>query len=94
MQRLRTTLKSLAAKRSFYEEQINYYNQYVKTCLDNLAAKRFAWLRIRGCHTTLRFNLTYDENYQFAGCIVTFDIMTFITQIRTLQDRADDSKDL
>jgi len=40
MMRLKRTLKALAAKRSFYEEQINYYNQYVKTCLDNLAAKR------------------------------------------------------
>jgi len=40
MTRLKRTLKALAMKRSFYEEQVNYYNQYVKTCLDNLAAKR------------------------------------------------------
>jgi len=40
MIRLKQTLKALATKRSFYEEQINYYNKYVKTCLDNLAAKR------------------------------------------------------
>ena len=39
MMRLRTTLKSLSAKRTFFEEQIDYYNQYVKTCLDNLATK-------------------------------------------------------
>ena len=40
MLRLKRTLKALSTKRSFYEEQVNYYNQYVKTCLDNLAAKR------------------------------------------------------
>jgi len=40
MLRLKQTLKALAAKRSFFEEQVSYYNQYVKTCLDNLAAKR------------------------------------------------------
>ena len=39
LMRLRTTLKSLGAKRTFFEEQIDYYNQYVKTCLDNLATK-------------------------------------------------------
>ena len=37
--RLRQTLRSLAAKRSFFEEQVDYYNQYVKTCLDNLSTK-------------------------------------------------------
>jgi len=40
MLRLKRTSKALSTKRSFYEEQVNYYNQYVKTCLDNLAAKR------------------------------------------------------
>lgn len=39
MMKLKATLKSLSSKRSFYEEQIDYYNQYVKTCLDNLATK-------------------------------------------------------
>jgi len=39
MVRLKVTLKNLSAKRSFFEEQVNYYNQYVKTCLDNQAAK-------------------------------------------------------
>ncbi len=39
MVRLRQTLKGLATKRAFYEEQIDYYNQYVKTCLDNLSSK-------------------------------------------------------
>lgn len=39
MTKLKTTLKSLSQKRTFFEEQINYYNQYVKTCLDKQAAK-------------------------------------------------------
>ncbi|NWW37247.1 IQGA3 protein, partial [Panurus biarmicus] len=36
--KLRQTLDGLDAKTLFYEEQIDYYNQYIKTCLDNLAA--------------------------------------------------------
>ncbi|NXV63986.1 IQGA2 protein, partial [Molothrus ater] len=36
--KLRQTLEGLDAKTQFYEEQIDYYNQYIKTCLDNLAA--------------------------------------------------------
>ncbi|NXA56755.1 IQGA1 protein, partial [Nothocercus julius] len=36
--KLRQTLQGLDSKTLFYEEQIDYYNQYIKTCLDNLAA--------------------------------------------------------
>ncbi|NXE41715.1 IQGA3 protein, partial [Ptilorrhoa leucosticta] len=36
--KLRQTLEGLDAKTLFYEEQIDYYNQYIKTCLDSLAA--------------------------------------------------------
>nr|XP_009665959.1 PREDICTED: ras GTPase-activating-like protein IQGAP3 [Struthio camelus australis] len=36
--KLRQTLQGLNSKTLFYEEQIDYYNQYIKTCLDNLAA--------------------------------------------------------
>ncbi|NXG63650.1 IQGA3 protein, partial [Hemiprocne comata] len=36
--KLRQTLQGLNTKTLFYEEQIDYYNQYIKTCLDNLAA--------------------------------------------------------
>nr|KAI8756299.1 ras GTPase-activating-like protein IQGAP1 isoform X2 [Biomphalaria glabrata] len=39
LMRLRSTIKSLSEKRTFYESQIDYYNQYVKTCLDNLQSK-------------------------------------------------------
>ncbi|NWU57806.1 IQGA2 protein, partial [Dromas ardeola] len=38
--KLRQTLQGLNAKTLFYEEQIDYYNQYIKTCLDNLAANK------------------------------------------------------
>ena len=38
--RLKSTLKSLEAKRNFQEEQINFYNKYIQTCLDNLDSKR------------------------------------------------------
>ncbi|XP_054831639.1 ras GTPase-activating-like protein IQGAP3 [Eublepharis macularius] len=33
------TLHGLDSKRMFYEEQVDYYNQYIRTCLDNLAAR-------------------------------------------------------
>ncbi|XP_035427010.2 ras GTPase-activating-like protein IQGAP3 isoform X1 [Cygnus atratus] len=36
--KLRQTLQGLDSKTLFYEEQIDYYNQYIRTCLDNLAA--------------------------------------------------------
>ncbi|XP_012941932.1 ras GTPase-activating-like protein IQGAP1 isoform X2 [Aplysia californica] len=39
LMRLRATIKSLSEKRTFYESQIDYYNQYVKTCMDNLQQK-------------------------------------------------------
>lgn len=38
--KLRQTLEGLDAKTLFYEEQIDYYNQYIKTCLNNLAASK------------------------------------------------------
>ncbi|KAL5004093.1 hypothetical protein ScPMuIL_017549 [Solemya velum] len=37
--RLRRTLEDLNKKRAFYESQIDYYNEYVKTCLENLQKK-------------------------------------------------------
>ncbi|XP_010710302.1 ras GTPase-activating-like protein IQGAP3 [Meleagris gallopavo] len=36
--KLRQTLRALDAKTLFYEEQIDYYNQYIRSCLDSLAA--------------------------------------------------------
>ena len=39
MLRLRQTLKSLGSKRTFQEEQVDFYNKYVKTCLDNLTTR-------------------------------------------------------
>jgi len=37
--RFKSTIQSLSEKRTFYESQIDYYNQYVKTCMDNLQQK-------------------------------------------------------
>ncbi|XP_054434480.1 ras GTPase-activating-like protein IQGAP2 [Pteronotus mesoamericanus] len=37
--KLQQTLKALNKKAAFYEEQINYYDTYIKTCLDNLKIK-------------------------------------------------------
>ncbi|XP_013411467.1 ras GTPase-activating-like protein IQGAP1 [Lingula anatina] len=39
MMRIKETLKALNTKRAFFEEQIDYYNKYVTTCLDNLNKK-------------------------------------------------------
>ncbi|XP_067878649.1 ras GTPase-activating-like protein IQGAP1 isoform X2 [Heterodontus francisci] len=39
LSKLRQTLHRMNSKTAFYEEQIDYYNQYIKTCLDNLATK-------------------------------------------------------
>uniref|UniRef100_A0A3P8VWU5 IQ motif containing GTPase activating protein 2 n=1 Tax=Cynoglossus semilaevis TaxID=244447 RepID=A0A3P8VWU5_CYNSE len=37
--KLQLTLTALNAKTSFYQEQMNYYDTYIKTCLDNLNRK-------------------------------------------------------
>ncbi|XP_050022262.1 ras GTPase-activating-like protein IQGAP3 [Alexandromys fortis] len=37
--RLRATLKGLETKTTFYEEQGDYYSQYIQACLDHLAPK-------------------------------------------------------
>ena len=39
LRKLETTLERLKTKASFYEEQMDYYNRYIETCLDNLAGK-------------------------------------------------------
>lgn len=38
--KVKQTIKSLQEKRKFYESQIDYYNTYVKTCIDNLQQKK------------------------------------------------------
>ncbi|KAM9293920.1 LOW QUALITY PROTEIN: ras GTPase-activating-like protein IQGAP3 [Gastrophryne carolinensis] len=40
--KLRQTMQRLQGKAAFHEEQIDFYNQYIKTCLDNLAANHRA----------------------------------------------------
>ncbi|XP_006628835.1 ras GTPase-activating-like protein IQGAP1 [Lepisosteus oculatus] len=37
--KLQQTNAALNSKTSFFNEQIDYYNQYIKTCMDNLASK-------------------------------------------------------
>ncbi|XP_077181510.1 ras GTPase-activating-like protein IQGAP3 [Paroedura picta] len=37
--KLQQTLHGLHSKRMFYEEQVDYYHQYIRTCLDNLATR-------------------------------------------------------
>ena len=42
--RLQETLDKLSKKASFYEEQMDYFQRYVKACLDSLAkAGRYIW---------------------------------------------------
>uniref|UniRef100_A0A8C5RL87 IQ motif containing GTPase activating protein 3 n=1 Tax=Laticauda laticaudata TaxID=8630 RepID=A0A8C5RL87_LATLA len=36
--KLQQTLRGLASKRRFYREQVDYYQKYLRACLDNLAA--------------------------------------------------------
>ncbi|XP_077320303.1 ras GTPase-activating-like protein IQGAP3 [Lithobates pipiens] len=40
--KLRQTMQRLHCKTAFHEEQIDFYNQYIKTCLDNLAVNHKA----------------------------------------------------
>ncbi|XP_043919900.1 ras GTPase-activating-like protein IQGAP2 [Protopterus annectens] len=37
--KLQQTLQALNSKTAFFEEQIDYYNTYIRTCLDNLTRK-------------------------------------------------------
>lgn len=37
--KLQQTHNALNSKAMFYEEQVDYYKSYIKTCLDNLASK-------------------------------------------------------
>ncbi|KAJ8380391.1 hypothetical protein SKAU_G00011690 [Synaphobranchus kaupii] len=37
--KLQQTLRALNSKTAFYQDQINYYDTYIKTCLDNLNRK-------------------------------------------------------
>nr|XP_014425895.1 ras GTPase-activating-like protein IQGAP1 [Pelodiscus sinensis] len=37
--KLQQTYSALNSKANFYEEQVDYYKSYIKTCLDNLASK-------------------------------------------------------
>uniref|UniRef100_A0A8C5WR32 Ras-GAP domain-containing protein n=1 Tax=Laticauda laticaudata TaxID=8630 RepID=A0A8C5WR32_LATLA len=46
--KLQQTLNALNSKKAFYEDQINYYNTYIKTCLDNLTRKmKCEWQKLK-----------------------------------------------
>lgn len=38
--KLQQTNTALNSKTAFYNVQIDYYNQYIKTCMDNLASNK------------------------------------------------------
>lgn len=42
LQRLARTLARLQAKSCFHSQQVDYYSHYITSCLDNLAATRWA----------------------------------------------------
>jgi hypothetical protein len=45
LRKLETTLERLKTKATFYEEQMDYYNRYIETCLDNLAGKESMYVQ-------------------------------------------------
>uniref|UniRef100_A0A8C4YDP1 IQ motif containing GTPase activating protein 2 n=1 Tax=Gopherus evgoodei TaxID=1825980 RepID=A0A8C4YDP1_9SAUR len=47
--KLQQTLSALQSKTAFYEDQVNYYNTYIKTCLDNLTRNK----KLK--HTSLKY---------------------------------------
>lgn len=40
MVKLQQTLTALNSKTAFHQDQMNYYDTYIKTCLDNLNRKQ------------------------------------------------------
>jgi hypothetical protein len=46
LRKLETTLERLKTKAMFYEEQMDYYNRYIETCLDNLAGKETMYVYV------------------------------------------------
>ncbi|XP_071452887.1 ras GTPase-activating-like protein IQGAP2 [Hetaerina americana] len=50
LQSLRVTMASLDTKAKFYEEQVNYYNQYIQKCLENLNAGKRSVHGLKASH--------------------------------------------
>ncbi len=48
LKRLSETMDKLNRKAKFYEDQMNYYHQYIKACLDQLAKAGSKVNRVRG----------------------------------------------
>uniref|UniRef100_A0A8D0FQ38 IQ motif containing GTPase activating protein 2 n=1 Tax=Strix occidentalis caurina TaxID=311401 RepID=A0A8D0FQ38_STROC len=57
--KLQQTLNALNSKTAFYEEQINYYNTYIKTCLDNLTRKPGRYIKMKGSKKLKQTSLKY-----------------------------------
>ncbi|XP_041856233.1 ras GTPase-activating-like protein IQGAP2 [Melanotaenia boesemani] len=51
--KLQQTLTALNSKTTFYQEQMNYYDTYIKTCLDNLNRKK--------SHRSIKLDSRRDE---------------------------------
>nr|XP_054754445.1 ras GTPase-activating-like protein IQGAP1 [Lytechinus pictus] len=54
--KLRSTYNGLESKSTFYNEQSDYYAQYIKTCLDNLQAKRSSKAKAKDSKSALKYN--------------------------------------
>lgn len=54
--KLRSTFAGLESKSTFYNEQNDYYAQYIKTCLDNLQAKRSSKAKAKDSKSALKYN--------------------------------------
>lgn len=54
--KLRSTYAGLESKSVFYNEQNDYYGVYIKTCLDNLQAKRSSKAKAKDSKSALKYN--------------------------------------
>ncbi|XP_072167571.1 ras GTPase-activating-like protein IQGAP1 [Diadema setosum] len=54
--KLRSTFAGLESKATFYNDQNEYYAQYIKTCLDNLQAKRSSKAKAKDSKSALKYN--------------------------------------
>ncbi|XP_068131420.1 LOW QUALITY PROTEIN: ras GTPase-activating-like protein IQGAP1 [Hyperolius riggenbachi] len=57
--KLQQTHAALSSKALFYEEQVDYYKSYIKTCLDNLASKGKVSKKPGGMKKSKKISLKY-----------------------------------
>ncbi|KAM9313158.1 ras GTPase-activating-like protein IQGAP1 [Gastrophryne carolinensis] len=58
--KLQQTHSALNSKAVFYEEQVDYYKSYIKTCLDNLASKGKVSKKTGGLKKSKKISLKYS----------------------------------